>query len=169
LTSSGRQILALGRVKTEFIMGDIDKYKPAVGNTFLLFLAGIVWVCVGIMLLILAFSWLSTASNLEIYLYSGAGILLALLVHHFGFLKIVDKNLNRILQMKGKKCLFSFIPWKSYLIIIVMVTMGVLLRHSMVPKKDLAILYIGIGLALILSSVRYIRVFYREIMRQKVG
>jgi hypothetical protein len=150
-------------------MRDIDKYKPAVGNTFLLFLAGIVWVCVGIMLLILAFSWLSTASNLEIYLYSGAGILLALLVHHLGFLKIVDKNLNRILQMKGKRCLFSFIPWKSYLIIIAMITMGALLRHSMVPKKDLAILYIGIGLALILSSVRYIRVFYREIIRQKVA
>jgi hypothetical protein len=40
--------------------------------------------------------------------------------------------------------------------------MGGLLRHSMIPKKELAILYIGIGLALILSSVRYIRVFYER-------
>jgi hypothetical protein len=150
-------------------MTDMDKYKPAVTNTFLLFLAGIVWECVGIMLLFLAFSWLLTASNIDIYLYSGAGILLALLVHHLGFLKIVDKNSKRILQMNGKRCLFSFIPWKSYLIIVAMVTMGVLLRHSMIPKKDLAILYIGIGLALILSSVRYIRVFYKEVIRQKVA
>ena len=150
-------------------MRDIDKYKPAVTNTFLLFLAGIVWILVGIMLLFLAFSWLSTVSNTEMYLYSGAGILLALLVHHFGFLKIVDKNLKRILQMNGKRCLFSFIPWKSYLIIFVMAAIGALLRHSMIPKKDLAILYIGMGLALILSSVRYIRVFYREIIRQKVA
>ena len=124
------------------------------------------------MLLFLAFSWLATASNtasnIDIYLYSGVGILLALLVHHFGFLKIVDKNLKRILQMNRKRCLFSFIPWKSYLIIVAMVTMGALLRHSMIPKKDLAILYIGIGLALILSSVRYIKVFYREIIRQKL-
>jgi hypothetical protein len=149
-------------------MRDADKYKPAVTNTFLIFLAGIVWECVGIMLLFLAFSWLSTAPKVDIYLYSGAGILLALLVHHFGFLKIADKNLKRILQMKGKKCLFSFISWKSYLIIVVMVTMGALLRHSMIPKKGLATLYIGIGLALILSSVRYIRVFYREIIRRKV-
>lgn len=117
------------------------------------------------MLLFLAFSWLSAAPNINIYLYAGAGIVLALLVRHFGFLKIVDKNMKRILQMNGKKCLFAFISWKSYLIIAVMVTMGVLLRHSMIPKKDLAILYIGIGLALILSSVRYIRVFYREIRR----
>jgi hypothetical protein len=148
-----------------FIMRDLDKYKPAVTKTFLLFIAGFVWEFVGVLLLFFAFSWLSTASNLDIYLSSGAGILLALLVHHFGFLKIADKNLKRILQMNGKRCLFSFIPWKSYLIIAVMVTMGALLRHSMIPKKDLAILYIGIGLALILSSVRYIRVFYKEFIR----
>ena len=88
-------------------MGDIDKYKPAVGTPFLLFLAALVWDCAGIMLLLLAFSWLSTATRVEAYLYAGAGILLALLVHHFGFLKIVDKNLERILQMNGKKCLFA--------------------------------------------------------------
>jgi len=146
-------------------MENIDKYKPAVSRTFLLFLAGIVWVCVGIMLMILAFTWLSTSTYSDIYLFSGAGILLALLVHHFGFLKIVNKNLKRILQMNGKRCLFAFIPWKSYLIIAVMITMGAILRHSMIPKKDLAILYLGIGLALVLSSVRYIRVFFREIKR----
>jgi Zn-dependent protease len=150
-------------------MRDMEKYKPAVTKTFLLLLAGIVWECVGILLLFLAFSWLSQTSHVDVYLYSGAGILLALLIHHFGFLKIVDRNLQRILLMDGKRCLFSFIPWKSYLVIAVMVAMGALLRHSTIPKKVLAILYIAIGLALILSSVRYIRVFYTEISGKKVG
>ncbi len=139
-----------------------DKYKPAVTNNVLLFLAGIVWVSVGIMLLFMAFSWLSAASNINIYLFAGAGFVLALLVHHFGFLKIADKNLQRILLMDDKKCVFSFIPWKSYLIIVVMVTMGTALRHSAIPKQYLAILYTTIGLALILSSVRYIRVFFMQ-------
>ena len=150
-------------------MSDFDKYKPAVTITSLLLLAGIAWVGVGIMLLFLAFSWLSNSSSTHIYLYAGAGIFLALLVHHFGFLKIVDKNLTRILQMNGKKCLFSFIPWRSYLIIAVMITMGALLRHSMIPKQDLAILYVGIGLALVLSSVRYIRICFREIIKRKTA
>lgn len=143
----------------------VGKYKPAVTNIILLLLAGVVWLCVGIMLLFVAFSWLSTASKTDAYLYAGAGILLALMVHHFGFLKIVDKNLERILQMSGKRCLFSFFPWKSYLIVVVMVTMGAILRHSIIPKKDLATVYIGVGLALVLSSVRYIRVFLREVVR----
>jgi hypothetical protein len=142
---------------------DMDKYKPAVTNTLLLFLAGIVWECVGIMLLYLAYTWLSGAADTSIYMYWAAGILLALLIHHFGFLRIVDKNLARILQMNDKACFFAFYPWKSYLIVVVMVTMGALLRHSMIPKKDLAIVYIGIGLALILSSVRYMRIFYTRI------
>jgi hypothetical protein len=158
-----------GGQKTELIMRKIDKYKPAVTKNLLLFLAGIVWVFVGIMLLFLAFSWLSTVSNLNIYLFVSAGVVLALLAHHFGFLKIADKNLKRILLMNEKKCLFAFIPWKSYLIIAVMITMGAVLRHSAIPKQYLAILYIGIGLALILSSVRYLRVFIREIRRQKLA
>ncbi len=146
-----------------------DKYKPAVTKSVLLFLAGFLWGCVGTMLLFLAFSWLSKVSNINIYLFGGAGVALALLVHHFGFLKIVDKNLERILPMDEKKCLFSFIPWKSYLIIVVMITMGAILRHSVIPKQYLAILYTGIGLALILSSVRYMRVFFREISVNTLG
>ena len=146
-----------------------DRFKPAVTNNVLLFLAGVVWIGVGTMLLLLAFSWLSAASNINFYFYAGAGIILALLVHHFGFLKIADKNLKRILLMDDRKCLFSFIPWKSYLIIVVMIIMGALLRHSAIPKQYLAVLYITIGLALILSSVRYLRVFFREIKRQKLA
>ena len=141
----------------------IEKYKPAVNKNILLLLAGVVWLGVGLMLLYLAFSWLYRTPGISIHPYIIAGVLLALLVHHFGFLRIVDKNLKRILQMDFKKrCLFSFIPSRSYLLIIVMVVAGVLLRHSEIPKHDLAILYIGIGLALILSSVRYIRFFFRE-------
>ncbi len=63
--------------------------------------------------------------------------------------------------------MFAFIPWKSYLIVAVMVIMGGVLRYSMIPKRELAILYIGIGLALILSSVRYIRIFYKEMLNKK--
>jgi hypothetical protein len=145
-----------------FILEDNGRYKPSVPNTFLLLIAGIVWFGVGTMLMVLACSWLSAAARIDIYLFSGAGILLGLLVHHFGFLRIVDKNLKRILQMEGKRCFFSFFPWKSYLIIVVMVALGALLRHSSIPKKELSTLYMGIGLALVLSSVRYIRIFFRE-------
>jgi hypothetical protein len=140
-----------------------DIFKPAVTKNALLFLAGFVWFCVGAMLLIVAYSWLSDAPRKIFFIFFAFGILLALLVHHFGFLRIVDKNIARILPMADKKCLFSFITWKSYMIIIVMVGMGTFLRHSAIPRPYLAIVYTGIGLALVLSSLRYIRVFFHQV------
>jgi len=145
-----------------------DIFKPAVTKSVLLFLAGFVWLCVGTMLLVLAYSWLSDAPKTISFPFFGLGVVMALFAHHFGFLKIVDKNIERILPIFEKKCLFSFITWKSYIVIIVMVAMGTLLRHSAIPQQYLAILYTGIGLALILSSLRYLRVFINQIRKQKM-
>ncbi|WP_300673651.1 hypothetical protein [Desulfoluna sp.] len=145
-------------------MKKTDKNKPAATNHLLFFLAGMVWISVGIMLLHLAFIWLSATDTKSALLFAGAGVIIALLAHHFGFLKIVDKNLQRIHLMTEKRCLFAFMSWKSYLIIPVMVTMGAVLRHSSFPKHYLAVIYIGVGLALILSSVRYVRTFVEKMM-----
>ena len=114
-------------------------------------------------MLIASFRWLQAVPIQWALLLAGTGLVIALLVHHFGFLKIVDKNLGRILPMEGSRCAFAFITWKNYLIIAVMITMGVLLRHSSIPKSYLAVLYIGIGMALLLSSIRYLRVLLCQI------
>ena len=83
------------------------------------------------------------------------------------FLKIVDKNLDRIIPMSGKRCIFSFIPWKSYLIIVLMILMGFFLRLSPIPKIYLTTVYIAIGMSLILSSIRYLRVFLMETFKNR--
>ncbi|RPI74533.1 MAG: hypothetical protein EHM45_18575 [Desulfobacteraceae bacterium] len=140
----------------------MDKMKPAVDKNVLLLLAGLMWFGVGIMLLIMAVSWLNLFRIRGSWILAGTGVLIALGVHHFGFLKIVDKNLDRLLPMQGKKCVFAFITWKSYILIAVMIALGLLLRHSPIPKPYLAVLYIGIGLAMILSSIRYLRILLTQ-------
>jgi hypothetical protein len=142
-----------------------ERFKPAVDRGVLLFLAGFMWICVGTMLLSFSYSWLHASQEGASFVWAGAGVLLALGIHHFGFLRVVDKNLGRILPMEGKKCLFSFMPWQSYVIVGAMVVLGVLLRHSPIPKRYLSILYSGIGLALILSSVRYLRALWSQLRR----
>jgi hypothetical protein len=139
-----------------------DRYKPAVPKVALLFVAGAAWAGVGAMLLAVALRWFSAVSGMHCYGLAGAGVVAGLLVHHLGFLRIVDRNLERILPMEGNRCVFSFVPWRSYLLASVMVAAGVMLRHSAIPKDYLAVLYTGIGLGLVLSSVRYLRVFLRE-------
>ena len=135
----------------------MEKWKPGVPKSILLLIAGIMWIMVGIMLNILAYSWLR-AERQDWAIYAAIiGFVFSLVIHHFGFLRVVDKNLDRILPMQGRRCIFSFMPWKSYFLIGIMAAMGFLLRHSSIPKRYLAVLYTAIGTALILSSLRYLR------------
>lgn len=145
----------------------INKINPVVNKSTLIFLAGFLWLGVGSLLLRLAFSWLHAIPLHGAVLFAGIGIGAGLLVHHLGFLRIVDRNLERILPMEGKRSVFYFMPWKSYGMVIVMAAMGAALRHSRLPKPYLATVYIGIGLALALSSIRYFRFFVRELNRNE--
>jgi hypothetical protein len=135
----------------------MEKLKPAVKKNFLVFLAGFIWIGVGTMLISFAIHWLIIYGKSDTFWFVISGFLAALVIHHFGFLKIVNKNLGRISKMEGLRCAFSFMSWKSYFTVAIMVTMGILLRHSAIPKQYLSVLYLGIGLALILSSIRYFR------------
>lgn len=134
-----------------------ERWKPGVPKAALLLTAGAVWMGVGIGLDLLAWSWLKREPATPALILAAVGFAAALVIHHFGFLRIVDRNLGRIRPMEGRPCAFAFIPARSYLLIAVMILMGVLLRHSPIPKRFLAPLYIGIGTALFLSSIRYFR------------
>jgi len=133
------------------------RWKPGVPKSTLLLIAGLLWIAIGIMLDAMACSWLKAESSQYFYSEAIAGFAIALLIHHFGFLRVVDRNLARILPMEGRRCVFAFMPWKNYILILIMISAGVLLRHSPIPKKYLAVLYMSIGTALILSSLRYLR------------
>lgn len=144
-----------------------ENFKPAVKKPMLLFLSGIMWFCVGIMLNTFATQWLITYGKNLSYIFAGLGLILALTIHHFGFLKVVDKNLGRINLLNDRPCVFSFMSWKSYILVAFMVSLGITLRHSSTPKQYLAVIYIGIGLALMLSSVRYFRLLISELRKLK--
>ena len=76
--------------------------------------------------------------------------------------RIADKNLKRIEEMEGLRCVFSFIKWKSYVLILVMISFGIVIRHSSLPLQDIGIIYLTIGLSLIFSSIRYFRFFLKS-------
>ncbi|MBI5100196.1 MAG: hypothetical protein HZB30_13300 [Nitrospirae bacterium] len=141
----------------------IKKYDPAVDKRFLILFSGILWSVVGIMLCRLAVYWLSQASRQNAIWPGLAGFILAFLIYRFGFLKLVSKNTDRILSKEGKVCIFAFQTWKSYLIVVVMILLGIILRHSPIPKPYLAIIYIGFGGAMILSSLVYYLHFFKNL------
>jgi small-conductance mechanosensitive channel len=142
----------------------IEKFAPAVDKRFLIVLSGITWSIVGIILCNLAVNWLLQSTFYKGIWLGLAGIVLSLLIHHFGFLRLVDRNIERILSKKDKVCIFAFQAWKSYLIVAIMVGMGIALKRSPLPKPYLSVIYIGFGGAMIFSSIRYYRVFLKLIL-----
>lgn len=133
----------------------LERFNPVLPKRWLLILAGLMWSAVGIMLLNYAVSWLAIQFSTASVLLGILGIVLSVVAYRLLFLKIARTNIDRILALKEKACLFSFQAWKGYLIIVVMITTGILLRHSVIPKPYLAVLYTTIGAALALASISY--------------
>jgi hypothetical protein len=133
----------------------LAKLKPAVSRYWLISLAGLVWSAVGVMLGRLAYLWLTAVPLGRAMVLGISGIFLALIAYRFGFSRIAEKNIYRIRQFSEKGCIFAFQAWKSYLIIVIMVALGLFLRHSPLPKQYLAVVYLAVGGALFLSSFHY--------------
>jgi hypothetical protein len=142
-------------------MGIPEMLTLKTDKKYLIMVAGLMWCGVGVMLTAFAETWLGRYTGKDVYLFYAAGFLAAMPIHHFGFLKLADRNIGRLMEITEKRSIFSFITVKSYLTIIFMVALGITLRHSSIPRQYLSIVYNGIGLGLFLSGLRYIRCFIK--------
>jgi len=146
---------------------NLEKLKPAVSKYWLMALAGLMWSVVGIMLCRMAYIWLRAVPARWAWSMGSLGLISALAAYRFGFSKIALKNIFRLCLLPDKTCIFAFQAWRSYLIIIFMILLGLTLRHSPFPKHFLAVIYETIGGALFFSSVHfYVRIWRVKIRKQ---
>ena len=130
--------------------------KPGVPKRALLFIAGLAWTFAGGMLLYRGF--LMLAGNTDYLWIKLIGCLVAGgLFYYIVFDKVSFKHTNRIKSMQHERpCAFSFFNWKSYLMMIMMISMGIGLRTTgLVPLKFLSLLYITMGIPLSISAIRF--------------
>lgn len=132
-------------------------WTPTVSRRWLYLAAGLLWGGVGMMLCWRAAGWLAAESISRELLLSALGIAAGTVIYRFKFAKIADRNIKRIGHLRARASLFAFQSAASYLVIVFMMGLGIALRHSSVPKPYLAVLYIGIGLGMLLGSLRYYR------------
>jgi hypothetical protein len=142
----------------------LEKLKPAVSKYLLMALAGLMWSVVGITLCRLGYIWLKAVYWTKALSLGSLGLILSLIVYRFGFSKIALKNIARLCLLSDKTCIFAFQAWKSYLLILFMVMLGITLRQSPLPRHFLAVIYLTIGGGLFFSSFH----FYRRIWRVKI-
>jgi hypothetical protein len=138
-----------------------ERLRIDVDRRWLFAIAGAVWTGVGLLLLGYAVTWLAPVSiPLEIEL-GIAGLAVAAVFVRFLFHGIVSKNIARIEGGPARASAFSFQGWRSYLVTVFMIVLGVVLKRSPIPKPDLAVMYLGVGVALLLTSGLYHRHLFR--------
>jgi hypothetical protein len=139
----------------------LARIKPDVPKYWLIAIAGVVWSAVGAMLCHRAWGWLHPLNDLRLLALAATGLGLAFVFHRVMLERIARRNMSRICNYAERGCVFAFQAWRSYLIILVMIALGSFLRHTAMPREILAVLYTAMGGALILSSLAYLRLFYR--------
>lgn len=133
-----------------------EKYKPAVSKRTLLFIAGCFWTFAGGMLV---YRGLWGLIPLHHYLFPE--IVVALVVgicfYIFLFTKISKKHIRRISLIQiDHPCFFSFFNLKSYGLMIIMITTGIILRKANIIGPDyLFTFYFAMGVPLLLSALRF--------------
>ncbi len=115
------------------------------------------WTGVGVMLCIYAVGWLEAAWVWLALPLGLLGVVISVAANRWQFSKLAIKNIDRIFGLPDRACVFSFLAWKGYAIIVFMITLGIVLRNSPLPKPYLAVIYLAVGGALIQASSHYYR------------
>jgi len=133
----------------------MTRLYPAISRHRLYIIAALLWAGVGFMLISRGIAWLSPFYVLKAWLLTLAGIILGVIGHLGPFSTLAQKNIARIRSKPLKSCIFGFQAIKSYLLLLLMLLLGLTLRHSRIDPQYLAVVYLAVGTALALSSLLY--------------
>ncbi len=151
------------RTNFDYIAGDMPIREPAASRRTLITTAAYIWAAVGIFLIfraILYYPAAHTENAMLTFVIAALGIVLGLLKGYFVFARLAKRNVARIRLLsphKEKICVFAFQAWESYLVVLIMVTAGILLRLSPLPRTYLLGIYLLIGIGLLVGSGSYLK------------
>jgi hypothetical protein len=125
------------------------RLKPNASRSVHLFVVASLWTAVGFILMSRGIVWLNAIDKLWL-------VLPALLIGSMKSLFMLDKSakkiINRIISTRDGRCFWGIYSVKTWLLILVMMITGCLIRNSSLPKEFLGLFYISIGWGLFFSS-----------------
>lgn len=127
----------------------------------LLIIAGLVWLIAGFNVARLGLiSFFTIEKNINLYIFS----LIIFFLFGFMFYKMTKKHTKRILAYEGKIYFWKFFDKKSYLIMVFMMGGGVGLRSmKILPDYFVGFFYTGLGFALALAGLTFIKNYFLKI------
>jgi hypothetical protein len=135
-----------------FLMANsLSRLKPGGHRRTHLLLSAVLWTMIGLLLFSKGILRLSQLGDWPLLL-PAAAVLTGSLKAYFVLDKVARRGITRILTFKNGTCLGAVYSVKTWILVLCMMGMGVILRHSFLPVSLLSFLYLTIGWALLLSS-----------------
>ena len=125
------------------------RFKPGVPRKAHLFLAALLWTFVGIGLMIRGTLWVAGGQNI---LFLPLAFVIGSLKSLFILDKSAKKSIDRIQNLTDGSCLGAVYSYKTWLLVLAMMGMGYIIRHSSIPLSTIGFIYVLIGWALLFSS-----------------
>jgi quinol-cytochrome oxidoreductase complex cytochrome b subunit len=137
-------------------MNILEKFKPSVNRRTLLLVAGCAWTIAGGILISRALLELWSIHH-YLWLELLIGIVLGSVFYLILFARISKKHITRItLITLDNPCFFSFFNLRSYIMMAVMITTGILLRKlNIINHEILYTFYLTMGVPLLVSAIRF--------------
>lgn len=144
-------------------MDVLQQLKPGIPRRLLYFLAALLWGAAGIVLDARGVSIIIDGDASGLWFGATLGVAGGWLFYKLLFIRISGKHIKRIGSIPyAKPCAFSFLDWRGYFIMALMITLGVTLRTTgIIPPSVLGPLYIIMGTALLLAAVRFVSAGFR--------
>ncbi|MBC8317173.1 MAG: hypothetical protein H8E41_04650 [Desulfobulbaceae bacterium] len=126
-----------------------SRFKPSASRKTMLLIAALFWTVVGFGLMIRGVGILLEG---DYYILLAGAILLGTVKAVFIFERTVRKNVARIQEKEDGDCLGGVFSFKNWLLIVVMILMGRLLRLSGLPLGIYGVIVLAVGWGLFLAS-----------------
>lgn len=137
-------------------MKTLINLKPGVSKRYLLFVAAIVWSFAGFKLNSIGFVLFHHIPGIFAFKLAGC-IILGTLFFILMFKRLSMKHIIRIINLPSNKpFILFFFNFRSYMLMSVMMTSGILTRkYELIPNEYIAVIYVVMGIPLLLSSIRF--------------
>lgn len=127
----------------------LTRLKPGASPRTHLFFASALWTTIGLILLLRGLVYLKQE---EFLVGTLAGFVLGVAKSRFILDKSAIKGVERIKQFGDNTCIGAVYSWRTWLLVMAMMMLGIVLRMSSVPAAVIGILCTAIGCSLVFSS-----------------
>jgi len=137
-------------------MDVLNKYKPSVSRRNLLLIAGIAWTIAGGFLAGRGLNALAGQCD-HLWWRLAGGVVFGGFFYLALFSRISKMHIIRIRRLKiPYHCAFSFFNLRSYILMALMITGGIILRRfDVIGKTWLYTFYVTMGVPLLISALRF--------------